>query len=67
MRTLARETPFVMTYDNQTMIPLEIGMPSYRAQEYCEKLNDRGLVGNLDLLKENREEVGVRNYRKITA
>lgn len=42
------------------MIPVEIGMPSYQVQWFNEQANEQGLIVELDLLNEVRDEAQVR-------
>ena len=56
-RRSTRETPFSMTYEAETIIPLEIGFPTLRTSSFTPSNND-GLLGkSLDLIEERRENV----------
>ena len=51
-RRSTRETPFSMTYEAETIIPLEIGFPTLRTSSFTPSNND-GLLGkSLDLIEE---------------
>nr|GEU57399.1 reverse transcriptase domain-containing protein [Tanacetum cinerariifolium] len=49
------DTPFSLTYGTEAVIPVEIGMPTYRTAAVDVVNNDKELRLNLDLLKERRE------------
>nr|GEX48718.1 reverse transcriptase domain-containing protein [Tanacetum cinerariifolium] len=53
------DTPFSLTYGTTTVIPAEIGMPTYRTAAVDVANNDKELRLNLDLLEERRERVAV--------
>ena len=53
------ETPFSMTYEAETVIPLEIGFPTLRTSSFTPSNNDRMLGNSLDLIEERRENVMV--------
>ena len=44
-----------MVYEIESVIPVEIGMPSFRTLNFDEENNKAGLRLNLDLLVEKRE------------
>lgn len=50
------ETPLVMAYRSESIIPVEIMKPSYRVKYYEEESNNRVLEENLDLQEERKEE-----------
>ena len=58
-----------MVYGTESVIPVEIGMPSFRTSNFDKENNETELKLNLDLLDENRERVEVRQaaYRHKTA
>ncbi|GJR80592.1 hypothetical protein Tco_0151377 [Tanacetum coccineum] len=58
------ETPFSLTYGTEAVIPVEIGMPTYRTYNVNEKTNDQELRLNLDLLDERREIAAIREARR---
>ncbi|XP_071913979.1 uncharacterized protein [Coffea arabica] len=59
-RTATQETPFVLTYGAEAVIPAKIGMPSGRVQHFVAQSNEEEMRLNLDLLKHRREEARIR-------
>ena len=53
------ETPFLMTYRAEAVIPLETGFPTTRTSSFNPKDNDEQLTRNLDLIEEKRENAMV--------
>nr|GEW70262.1 reverse transcriptase domain-containing protein [Tanacetum cinerariifolium] len=53
------DTPFSLTYGTETVIPTEIGMPTYRTAAVDVVKNDEELRLNLDLLEERRERAAI--------
>ncbi|GJY35395.1 reverse transcriptase domain-containing protein [Tanacetum coccineum] len=53
------ETPFSLTYGSEAVIPVEIGIPSYRTLMIQEEYNEEEQRLNLDLLQERREAAAV--------
>jgi len=51
------ETPFLMTYGVEAMIPLETGFPTLRTSLFAANNNDHLLEKSLDLVEEWRESV----------
>ena len=51
------ETPFLMTYGAEVMIPLETGFPSLRTSLFAPDSNYSLLEKSLDLVEERRENV----------
>ena len=51
------ETPFLMTYGAEAVIPLETGFPKSRTSLFTPNNNDSLLERSLDLVKERRENV----------
>ena len=49
------ETPFLMTYGAEAVIPLEIGFPTSRTSLFNPRGNDEQLTKSLDLVEEKRE------------
>nr|GEX68446.1 reverse transcriptase domain-containing protein [Tanacetum cinerariifolium] len=47
-----RETPFLLTYGTEVVIPVEIGMPTLRTTEVDKIKNNEALGINLDILEE---------------
>ncbi|XP_041004056.1 uncharacterized protein LOC121249413 [Juglans microcarpa x Juglans regia] len=56
VRTLTGETPFALTYDSETVILVEVGMPTFRVQHFNPDANNERLAESLDVLEERREE-----------
>ena len=68
MRTLTSETPtsetpFNLAYRSDVMIPVEVGLISYRVAHYEEKENEKQLSLNLNLMDEVRTDVEQRVAR----
>ena len=53
-RTPVGETPFRLTYENEAVIPAEIGLTSYRVDNHDEGRNDEAIRLQLDLVDEVR-------------
>ena len=53
------ETPFLMSYGAEAVIPLEIGFPTLRTQSFNPSDNDELLERSLDLIEEKRESAMV--------
>ena len=72
-RTIARtptgETPFRLTFGIEAIIPEEIGLTSFRTNEYDEDNNNSQLCLNLDLLDEacDQAEVKTKAYQQRMA
>ena len=49
-RTPTGETPFRLAYGNDAVIPTEVGLTSYRVDNYNESKNDEALRLQLDLV-----------------
>ena len=43
MRTPTGETPFRLAYESKAVIPAEVGLTSYRVQNYDENKNDEAI------------------------
>ena len=54
-----RETPFLMTYGAEAVIPLVTGFPTSRTSSFNPSDNDEQLKKSLDLIEENRENAMV--------
>ena len=63
------ESPFSLAYGTEAMIPLEIGLPSSRVEQYHEPDNSESRRADLDLLPELRNEAQIRmaSYRQRVA
>ncbi|GKB45244.1 reverse transcriptase domain-containing protein [Tanacetum coccineum] len=57
------ETPFSLTYGTEAVIPVEIGMPTFRTAKVDMGKNDEALEINLDLLKERREQAAIQEAK----
>ncbi|GKA46238.1 reverse transcriptase domain-containing protein [Tanacetum coccineum] len=66
IKTSNGETPFSLTYGSKAVIPVEIGMPTYRTMMIREGLNEKEIRLNLDLLTERRELVAIREAKYKT-
>ena len=53
-RTPTGETPFRLTYRADAVIPAEVGLTSYRVQNYMEDKNEKAMRLKLDLIDEAR-------------
>ena len=51
------ETPFLLTYGVEAVIPLETGFPMSRTSSFNSRDNDEQLIKSLDLIEEKRENV----------
>ena len=49
------ENPFSMTYGAEVVIPLELGFPTLRTDQFSVEENNRLLSDSLDMAKERRE------------
>ena len=56
-RTPTGETPFRLTYGNEAVIPVEIGLTSYKVDNHDEGRNDEAIRLQLDLVDEVRATV----------
>ncbi|GFY91230.1 hypothetical protein Acr_07g0014260 [Actinidia rufa] len=54
------ETPYSMVFGTESVIPVEIGMPSFRISNFDKESNETELRLNLDLLEEKRENAELR-------
>ncbi|GKB89022.1 reverse transcriptase domain-containing protein [Tanacetum coccineum] len=57
------DTPFLLTYRTEAVIPAEIGMPTLRTAEVDLVQNNEALEINLDLLEERREQAAIREAK----
>ena len=60
VRKSTSETPFVLTFGVQAVIPLEVGMPTTQTVEFIVETNEDNLRKDLDLLEERRDLAVVR-------
>jgi hypothetical protein len=72
-RTIVRiptgETPFRMTYGSEAVVPVEIGLTTFRTSAYDDKQNEEQFRLNLDLIDEVREtaETRIKRYQENIA
>ncbi|GJW94395.1 reverse transcriptase domain-containing protein [Tanacetum coccineum] len=57
------ETPFLLTYGMEGVIPVEIGMPALRTAKMDMIKNDEALEINLDLLEERKERATIQEAK----
>ena len=50
------ETPFGLTFDIKAVVPVEVGLMSFRVKTYEDQKNQQELNSNMDLIDEVREE-----------
>ncbi|CAL2239335.1 unnamed protein product [Prunus armeniaca] len=55
------ETPFFLTFGSESIVPVEIGEPSYQMESFVPKANETALALNLDLIEERRAQANLRN------
>jgi hypothetical protein len=60
VRKSTGETPFAMAYGVETVIPLEVGIPTTRTTDFAVETNEDNLRKDLNLLKEKRDLIVVR-------
>nr|GEV62813.1 hypothetical protein [Tanacetum cinerariifolium] len=60
------DTPFLLTYGTEAVIPVEIGMPTLRTTKIDMVQNDEASKINLDLFEEKREQAAIREARSKT-
>ena len=53
-KTPTEETPFRLAYGSETVIPVEVGLTSYRVDNHDERKNDEAMCLQLDLLEKVR-------------
>uniref|UniRef100_A0A2N9FQ85 Uncharacterized protein n=1 Tax=Fagus sylvatica TaxID=28930 RepID=A0A2N9FQ85_FAGSY len=59
-RTPTGETPFRLTYGTEAVIPVEVGLTTWRTNNFDEESNDAQLRSNLDLVDEVRDQAEAR-------
>ena len=57
VRTPTRETPFRLAYGSEAIIPIEVGITSYRVDNHNEGKNDEAMCLQLDLVDEVKATV----------
>lgn len=60
VRTPTGETPFILVFGTEVVIPVEIGMTTYRIVNFDSGKNEESLRNNLNLLEEKRDEATLR-------
>ena len=55
-----REIPFPLVFGIEAIIPAEVGLPSYRVENYFEQENDIALLENFDFLEEKCDQASIR-------
>ncbi|XP_074342227.1 uncharacterized protein LOC141679697 [Apium graveolens] len=64
-RSSTGETPFRMAYGTKALVPVKVGLKSYRTEVYNLETNSFGLKANMDLLEEEREAAHQRNVKYL--
>uniref|UniRef100_A0A2N9GWW3 RNase H type-1 domain-containing protein n=1 Tax=Fagus sylvatica TaxID=28930 RepID=A0A2N9GWW3_FAGSY len=59
-RSSTGETPYSLTYGVEAVIPLEVGLPTLRSEEYDRDNNELMLAKDLDLAQERRDLAMIR-------
>jgi transposase InsO family protein len=59
-RNSTGETPFSLTYGVEAVIPLEIGLPTLRSEEFDQENNEHMLAKDLDLTQERKDLAMIR-------
>uniref|UniRef100_A0A2N9GFR7 Uncharacterized protein n=1 Tax=Fagus sylvatica TaxID=28930 RepID=A0A2N9GFR7_FAGSY len=59
-RSSTGETPFSLTYGVEAVIPLEVGLPTLRSEEYDRENNELMLAKDMDLVQERRDLAMIR-------
>lgn len=55
-RTPTVETLFILTFETEAVVPIELQIPTHRVQFNDENLNSKKLRSNLDAFEEARDE-----------
>ena len=68
-RTPTGETPFQLAYGSEVVIPIEVGLISYRVDNHDERRNDKAIRLQLDLLDKVRAtaEQRLTHYQNLMA
>ena len=59
-RSSTGKTPYSLTYGVEAVIPLEVGLPTVRSEEYDQDNNELMLAKDLDLAQERRDLAMIR-------
>lgn len=62
-RSSTEESPFKLAYGTDALVPVEVGLESYRTNVFNLEKHEFGLRLNIDLLEEEREGVYQRNLK----
>ena len=54
------ETPFSLVFGTETVIPEEVGLPSYGVENFTKEENNAAILENLDFLEERRDHSLIR-------
>ena len=54
------ETPFYLVFGTKAIIPAEVGLRSYRVENYFKQENDVALLENLGFLEEKPDQASIR-------
>ncbi|XP_074347546.1 uncharacterized protein LOC141686407 [Apium graveolens] len=60
-KVITKDTPFMLAYGAEAMVPLEITNGSLRIEAYEPETNEEGMRIDLDLIDEIRDEANARN------
>ncbi|XP_072084464.1 uncharacterized protein [Arachis hypogaea] len=60
IQTTTGETPFKLVYGSEALIPVEVGVPTLRADLYDEQHNINARNAELDLTEKNREIAAIK-------
>ena len=55
-----RDTPFILAFETDVVIPVEIDINTFRVSHYDSRQNEVNIRANLDLLEEMKEDAGVK-------
>ncbi|XP_072079343.1 uncharacterized protein [Arachis hypogaea] len=64
LQSTTGETPFKLVYGSEALIPIEIGIPTLRAELYDEQHNTNARNAELDLSEEDREIAAIKQKAK---
>ncbi|KAK3025048.1 hypothetical protein RJ639_044799 [Escallonia herrerae] len=54
--SVTRETPFLLCFGTEALLPVEVGLPTVQVLQFLEAENEANLQGNLDLLVDVRAQ-----------
>ena len=58
-KEVTRETPFSLVFRTEAVIPTEVGLLSYRVENYTEQESDVALLENLDFLEKKHNQAAI--------